>query len=67
MKDAPLRSLDAIDSANARRDSVFVVPATEPRVALDTLGRQSGQLMAWQCAKERDGMARVLYGCEGGR
>ncbi len=61
----PSRRLDAIEAANARQDSVFAVQAAEQRVALDTIRRQLGQLLAGQCAKERDGMARVFYGCGG--
>jgi len=61
----PSRRLDAIERVNARQDSAFVAQAVEQRVALDTIRRQLGQLLAGQCAKERDGMARVLYGCGG--
>lgn len=63
----PSRRLDAIEAANARQDSVFAIQAAAQRVALDTIRRQLGQLLAGQCAKERDGMARVFYGCGGGR
>lgn len=61
----PSRRLDAIEATNLRQDSVLAALAVEQRVALDTIRRQLGQLLAGQCAKERDGMARVLYGCEG--
>ena len=61
----PSRRLDAIEAVNARQDSAFVAQAAEQGVALDTIRRQLGQLLAGQCAKERDGMARVLYGCGG--
>ncbi len=62
----PSRRLDAIERVNARQDSAFAAEAQAQRVALDTIRRQLGQLRAGQCAKERDGMARVLYG-GGGR
>lgn len=61
----PARRLDAIEAVNARQDSAFASQAAAQRVALDTIRRQLGQLLAGQCAKERDGMARVLYGCGG--
>ncbi|MFN8670252.1 MAG: hypothetical protein U0164_23940 [Gemmatimonadaceae bacterium] len=61
----PSQRLDAIERVNARQDSAFAAQAVEQRVALDTIRRQLGQLLAGQCAKERDGMARVLYGCGG--
>ncbi|MFN8670399.1 MAG: hypothetical protein U0164_24685 [Gemmatimonadaceae bacterium] len=61
----PARRLDAIEQVNARQDSAFAAQAVEQRVALDTIRRQLGQLLAGQCAKEKDGMARVLYGCGG--
>ena len=61
----PSRRLDAIERVNARQDSAFAAEAQAQRVALDTIRRQLGQLLAGQCAKERDGMARVLYGCGG--
>ena len=63
----PARRLDAIEAANARQDSAFAAQAAQQRAALDTIQRRLGQLLAGQCAKERDGMARVLYGCGGGR
>lgn len=59
----PARRLDAIEAANARQDSALTAQSVAQRVALDTIRRQLGQLLAGQCAKERDGMARVLYGC----
>lgn len=61
----PSRRLDAIEAANARQDSAIAAQVVEQRVARDTIRRQLGQLPAGQCAKERDGMARVLYGCGG--
>lgn len=61
----PARRLDTIEAVNARQDSAFALQAAAQRVALDTIRRQLGQLLAGQCAKERDGMARVLYGCGG--
>ena len=61
----PSRRLEAVERVNARQDSVFAVEAGAQREALDTIRRQLGQLLAGQCAKEKDGMARVLYGCGG--
>ncbi|MBK9980275.1 MAG: hypothetical protein IPP20_20615 [Gemmatimonadetes bacterium] len=61
----PSRRLDAIEAANARQDSVFAAEAAVQREALESIRRQLGQLLAGQCAKEKDGMARVLYGCGG--
>ena len=63
----PSRRLAAIEAVNVRQDSAFAHEVVQQRVALDTIRRQLGQLLAGQCAKERDGMARVLYGCGGGR
>jgi len=61
----PARRLEAIEVANARQDSVIAAAAVAQRATLDTIRRQVGQLLAGQCAKERDGMARALYGCGG--
>jgi hypothetical protein len=61
----PSRRLDAIEAANARQDSVFAAEAAVQREALESIRRQLGQLLAGQCAMEKDGMARVLYGCGG--
>ena len=63
----PSRRLAAIEAVNVRQDSAFAHEVVQQRVALDTIRRQLGQLLAGQCAKERDGMARVLYGCGSGR
>jgi len=63
----PSRRLAEVERANARQDSAFAAEVVAQREALDTIRRQLGQLLAGQCAKERDGMARVLYGCGGGR
>jgi hypothetical protein len=57
--------LQSIDLRPLRQDSVLAAEAAAQRVALDTIRRQLGQLLAGQCVKERDRMARVLYGCEG--
>ncbi len=61
----PSRRLEAVERVNARQDSVFAAEAGAQREALDTIRRQLGQLLAGQCAKERDRMARVVYGCGG--
>ncbi|MBK8059501.1 MAG: hypothetical protein IPK33_17070 [Gemmatimonadetes bacterium] len=61
----PGRRLDAIEATNTRQDSAFATEVLAQREALDTIRRQLGQLLAGQCAKERDRMARVLYGCGG--
>lgn len=62
---SPSRRLTAIEAENARQDSLFVAEALVQRQALDTIRRQLGQLLAGQCAKERDRMARLLYECGG--
>ncbi len=54
------------DSVNLRQDSVFAAHARAERLLLDSIQRQLGQLLAGQCVKERDRMARVVYGCGGG-
>ncbi len=66
----PARRLALLESVNARQDSVNAsqdsVLAAHQRVereALDSINRQLGQLLAGQCAKERDRMARLLYAC----
>ncbi len=61
----PARRLAAVEAANARQDSAFAAEAAGQREALEGIRRQLGQLLAGQCAKEKDGMARVLYGCGG--
>ena len=61
----PSRRLEGVERVNARQDSAFAAEAAAQREALDTIRRQLGQLLAGQCAKERDRMARVVYGCGG--
>ncbi len=61
----PSSRLTMIERANARQDSVFAAEAAAQRQTLDTIRRQVGQLLAGQCVKERDRMARLLYDCEG--
>lgn len=66
----PSRRLEAVeratqrqDSVNVRQDSAWSAESRVVRAALDSINRQLGQLRAGQCVKERDGMARLLYGC----
>lgn len=61
----PSSRLTVIERVNARQDSVFAAEAAAQRQTLDTIRRQVGQLLAGQCVKERDRMARLLYDCEG--
>ncbi len=60
----PARRLDAIERVNARQDSVMAAEVAAQRQTLDTIRRQVGQLLAGQCVKERDRMARLLYECQ---
>ncbi len=46
-----------------RQDSLIAWQARTQSEALDAIGRQLGQLLAGQCVKERDRMARLLYEC----
>jgi len=62
---SPSKRLAAIETNNARQDSLIVAESMIQRQALDTIRRQLGQLLAGQCAKERDRMARLLYECGG--
>jgi len=62
---SPSRRLAAVERVNARQDSVFAVQVAAHREALDTIRHQLAQLLAGQCVKERDRMARVLFGCGG--
>jgi hypothetical protein len=62
---SPSRRLAAVERVNARQDSVFAVQVAAQREALDTIRHQLGQLLAGQCVKERDRMARVVFGCGG--
>ena len=59
----PARRLAAVESANARQDSVLTAHVIQERAALDSVNRRLGQLLAGQCAKERDRLVRVLYAC----
>lgn len=73
----PARRLSAIEVANVRQDSVnsaqdrrnreqdsvLEVHQRAERLALDSINQQLGQLLAGQCVKERDRMARLLYDC----
>lgn len=66
----PSRRLAAIEGVNQRQDSVngaqdaaLEVHQRLERQALDSINRQLGQLLAGQCVKERDRMARLLYDC----
>ena len=66
----PSRRLAAIEGVNQRQDSVngaqdaaLEVHQRSERQALDSINRQLGQLLAGQCVKERDRMARLLYAC----
>lgn len=61
---SPSSRLAVIERVNARQDSVFAAEAAAQRQTLDTIRRQVGQLLAGQCVKERDRMARLLYDCE---
>ncbi|MEP7380948.1 MAG: hypothetical protein ABI910_04640 [Gemmatimonadota bacterium] len=63
---SPSRRLAAVEAVNARQDSVMSAESAAQRESLETIRRQVGQLLAGQCAKEQDRMARVVYGCEGG-
>jgi len=60
----PSARLAAVERANVRQDSLFTARSAAQQQTLDTIRRQVGQLLAGQCAKERDRMARVVYGCE---
>ena len=62
---SPSRRLSDVERENARQDSVIAAGALAQREALDTIRRQVGQLLAGQCVKERDRMARVVFGCGG--
>ncbi len=53
----------ALESRNASQDSVMAEHQRAERLALDSINRRLGQLLAGQCAKERDRMARLLYAC----
>ena len=55
----PSRRLEVLERVTARQDSLF---GAQQRT-LDTIRRQLGQLIAGQCVKERDRMARVVIGC----
>ena len=56
---SPARRLEALEASSARQDSALVWQ----RRTLDTIRRQVGQLVAGQCVRERDRMARVVIGC----
>jgi hypothetical protein len=60
---SPSSRLAMVELANARQDSLFAAESAMQRQTLDTIRRQVGQLLAGQCAKERDRMARLLYDC----
>lgn len=60
---SPSRRMERLEAANARQDSLFAAQSVAQQRTLDTIRRQLGQLIAGQCAKERDRMARLLYGC----
>jgi uncharacterized coiled-coil protein SlyX len=60
---SPSRRLAALEGVNARQDSVFSVQIAAQQRTLDTIRRQLAQLIAGQCVKERDAMARVVIGC----
>jgi hypothetical protein len=60
---SPSRRLADVEAVNARQDSTFVAETARQREALDTIRRQLGLLLAGQCAKERDRLARLLYEC----
>jgi len=62
---SPSRRFAELEATNARQDSAFAAQVEVQRVALDTIRRQLGQLLAGQCVKERDRMARVVFGCGG--
>lgn len=59
--------LDSVDRAlqvrNGEQDAALREHQRLEREVLDSISRQLGQLLAGQCAKERDGMARLLYEC----
>lgn len=59
--------LDSVDGTLERRnkeqDLVQQEHQRTERAVLDSISRQLGQLLAGQCAKERDRMARLLYDC----
>ncbi len=59
----PSRRLTEIEQVNTRQDSLIAWQTRTQSEALDTIRRQLGQLLAGQCAKERDRMARLLYEC----
>ncbi len=66
----PARRLVALETArarhdvvDARQDSVLAAFVREQQRAFEGINRQLGQLIAGQCAKERDRMARLVYGC----
>ena len=61
---SPSSRLAEVERVNARQDSLFAAEAAAQRQTLDTIRRQVGQLLAGQCVKERDRMARLLYDCE---
>lgn len=60
---SPSRRLAEVEEVNARQDSTIVAESARQREALDGIRRQLGLLLAGQCAKERDRMARLLYEC----
>ena len=60
---SPSRRLAVVEQVNARQDSMFAAQTVAQQRTLDTIRRQLSQLIAGQCAKERDRMARLLYGC----
>lgn len=60
---SPSRRMERLEATNARQDSLFAEQSIAQQRTLDTIRRQLGQLIAGQCAKERDRMARLLYGC----
>lgn len=60
----PSTRLAAVERANVRQDSLFSARSAAQQQRLGIIRRQVGQLLTGQCAKERDRMARVVYGCD---
>jgi hypothetical protein len=54
-------------SVDLRQDSALAAHVRETQRALDGINRQLSQLIEGQCVKERDRMARIVYGCGGAR
>lgn len=67
---SPARRLDAVEQqqaaqmrVDARQDSAFAAHVRDKQHTLDDIQRQLNALIAGQCIKEKNAVARVAYGC----